>query len=309
MSDRARSRDAGTVTLVPAPLAHDGLERLPSDTDLDKLADVLRRDGGVVVEGLIDTCTVTALTEEVEPFVDRRDPGFRHHVDGSFYGGNTKRLQGLAVKSPTFVDEVLLNDVLLGIADRILLRFCGDYWMSQAETIYIGPGNPAQALHRDDLNWSHASRLGIDLQVSALVALGDYDAAVGATMIVPGSSDRPLDEPITASAARSVELLPGDALVYLGNLVHGGGANTTTARWRKALYIGYLLGWLTPEEAVARSITPEVAARLPQRARELLGWATIHGNTASEGPEAALQLWQLDADDIDRLGGLFVDRS
>lgn len=294
---------------MPFRPADDGLERLPADTDLDKLAELLRRDGGVVLEGLVAEPVLASLTTELDPFVERRRPGFRHHGDGGFYGRNTKRVQGLAVKSPTFVDHVLLSDVLLGLADRILLPSCGDYWMSQAETIYIGPGNDAQALHRDDLNWSHAARLGIDLQVSALVALGDYDAAVGATMVVPGSSGRPLDEPIDAAAARPVELAPGDALVYLGNLVHGGGANTTSDRWRKALYIGYLLGWLTPEEAVARSITPEVASRLPQRARALLGWATMHGNTASEGPEAVLQLWQLDADDLRRFDGLFVDRS
>jgi ectoine hydroxylase-related dioxygenase (phytanoyl-CoA dioxygenase family) len=294
---------------VPAPPAHAGLERLPRHTDLDQLAEVLRCDGGVVIEGLVSDRAVASLNAELEPHIERRTPGFRHHVDDSFYGGNTKRLQGLAVKSTTFVDEVLVNDVLLGIADRILLGSCGDYWMSQAETIYIGPGNTAQTLHRDDMNWSYAARLGLDMQVSALVALGDYDAAVGATMVVPGSSGRPLDEPIDASAARPVELAPGDALVYLGNLVHGGGANTTTDRWRKALYVGYLLGWLTPEEAVARSITADVAARLPRRARELLGWATIRGNTATNGPEAALQLWQLDADDLSRVEGLFVDRS
>lgn len=308
--DRTGRPDAGTVRHVPPrPSPHDGLERLPADTELDKLADVLRRDGGLVVEGLVDARAVSALNAELEPHVEVREPGFRHHGEGSFYGGNTKRVQGLAVKSRTFVDRILLNELLLGLADRILLPSCGDYWMSQAETIFIGPGNAAQALHRDDLNWSHAARLGIDLQLSALVALGDYDAAVGATMVVPGTSGRPLDEPIDATQARPVELQPGDALVYLGNLVHGGGANTTTDRWREALYVGYLLGWLTPEEAVARSITPEVAATLPRRARELLGWATIHGNTASDGPEAALQLWQLDADDLARFDGLFVDRS
>lgn len=294
---------------MAAPNAHAGLERVARNTDLDKIAELLRSDGGVIIQGLVNDEVVAALEAELEPHVERREAGFRHHGDDSFYGGNTKRVQGLAAKSPTFVHEVLVNDVLLGIADRVLLSSCGDYWMSQAETIYIGPGNAAQTLHRDDMNWSFVAPLCLDIQVSALIALGDYDEAVGATMVVPGSSGRPLDEPFDTSAAQPVELAPGDALVYLGNLVHGGGANTTTNRWRKALYIGYLLGWLTPEEAVARSITTDVASRLPQRARELLGWATIRGNVATSGPEAALQLWQLDADDFERVKGLFIDRS
>lgn len=286
----------------------DALERVPVDSDLGKVAELLRRDGGVIVEGMISPTNTVTLCAELDQHVERRGPGFRHHTHSNFYGRNTKRIQGLAVKSATFVDEVLLNPVLLGLADRILLPACGHYWMSQAETIYIGPGNEAQMLHRDDLNWSHASSLGIDLQLSVLVALGDYDAEVGATMVIPGSHAWPLDRPIDPADACAVELSPGDALVYLGSLVHGGGANTTDDRWRKALYVGYLLGWLTPEEAVARSITPEVAARLPERARELLGWATIRGNTATEGPEAALQLWQLDADDLEAFDGLFIDR-
>ena len=180
--------------------------------------------------------------------------------------------------------------------------------MSQAENIDIGPGSRAQALHRDDLNWSLAAQLRVDLQMSVLVARGDYDADVGATMVVPRSHGWPLDRPLDTEPAAPVELLPGDALFYVGSLVHGGGANITTDRWRAAVYVGYLVGWLTPEEAVARSITPDVAAGLPRRARELLGWASMRGNTASEGPEAALQLWQLDRDDLQRHGELFVDR-
>ncbi len=289
-------------------LRRDGLVACTVDTSADELAEIVRRDGGVVVTGLLTDQAVAALDGELAPSLERRDPGFRGHAADSFYGGNTKRVQGLAVKSATFVAEVLLHPLVLDVVDRILLPNCGDYWMSQAETIDIGPGSAAQPLHRDDLNWSLAARLGVDLQLSLLVARGDYDAAVGATMVVPGSHTWPLDRPFAAADAAPVELSPGDALLYVGSLVHGGGANVTLDRWRAAVYVGYLVGWLTPEEAVARSITPDVAARLPQRARELLGWASMRGNTASDGPEAALQLWQLDRDDLQRHGRLFVDR-
>jgi ectoine hydroxylase-related dioxygenase (phytanoyl-CoA dioxygenase family) len=217
-------------------------------------------------------------------------------------------VQGLAAKSPEFVASVLLHPTLLAAADAVLLPHCGHYWMSQAETIYIRPGNPAQPLHRDDVNWSYAARLGIDLQLSALVALGDYDAEVGATMVVPGSHLQAYDEPIDEASARPVEMEPGDALLYLGSLAHGGGANTSANRVREALYIGYLLGWLTPEEAVVHSVPEDVARTLPSRARELLGWANLHGNAADRGVEAATQLWQLDLDRYQRYGGTFLHR-
>ena len=118
-----------------------GLERLPADTDPDKVADVLRRDGGLIIEGLVTPTAARAIDAELAPHVEGRHAGFNPEFDDVFYGSNTKRIQGLAAKSRTFVHEILLNRVLLDLADRILLPSCGDYWMSQAETIFIGPGN------------------------------------------------------------------------------------------------------------------------------------------------------------------------
>ena len=274
-------------------------------TDISAIVDALRRSGGVVVRQLLSADETTRLHDELEPHVERRLPGFR---GDSFYGSHTVRVQGLAAKSRTFVDSVLLNPTLLAVADAVLLANSGHYWMSQAETIYIRPGNTAQALHRDDVNWTYAARLGIDLQVSALVALGDYDAEVGATMVVPGSHRGGYDAPIDASAAAPVEMERGDALIYLGSLAHGGGANTSAGRVRKALYIGYLLGWLTPEEAVVHSVPEDLARSLPTQARALLGWANLHGNATTEGVEAATQLWQLDHDRFEQYDGTFLHR-
>ena len=281
------------------------LARISPSEDVEVAARLLRRDGGIIVEGLIAPDVARQIDQELAPHLDQRSPGFRDGLDDGFYGTQTKRVQGIAIKSPTFVTSILLHDFLLGLADRILLDFCGDYWMSQAETIYLGPGQVAQELHRDDLNWGRASELGIDLQISVLTALGDYDAEVGATRVVPGSNGWPLDRAAEESEVAVAELEVGSALVYLGSLLHGGGSNRTDDRWRKAIYCSYLLGWLTPEEATALSLTPETAALLPERARALLGWASLRGTTRIDGSPSALGLWQLDQSDRDRLGGLF----
>ncbi|MFI0460734.1 MAG: phytanoyl-CoA dioxygenase family protein, partial [Ilumatobacteraceae bacterium] len=110
------------------------------------------------------------------------------------------------------------------------------------------------------------------------------------------------------SRAQPVEMKPGDALIYLGSLAHGGGANTSTDRVRKALYIGFLLGWLTPEEAVPLAIPLEIAQTLPARARALLGFSSLRGNTATHGIESFAQLWQLDRDHLDQLDGTFLQQ-
>lgn len=264
----------------------------------------LRHHGGVVVKGLLRTSVVDAMNEELDPFVSSRRGGFGS--DDDFYGSQTVRVQGLAAKSPTFIRELLLDELIKSIADEVLLPNCGTYWMSQAETIFIGPGNPAQELHRDDLNWRFAQELGRDIQLSVLVALGDYDAEVGATMVVPNSHLLPLDQPIDPAAAIAVEMNPGDCLIYLGSLVHGGGANRTNDRIRKALYMGFLVGWLTPEEAVALGVPDDVVAALPERAKQLLGWGRGRGNPDESGAPAALKLWQLDQDDPRKRSGLFV---
>lgn len=262
-----------------------------------------------MIEGLLDADTVARIESDLAPAVARRRPGFREGFDDSFYGRNTVRVQGVAPKSRAFVESYLLHPTLLELADRVLLPYCGDYWMSQSETIYIGPGNEQQALHRDDLNWNLAAKLRIPLQISSLVALGDYDAEVGATHVVPRSHLWPLERPIDDAASIQVELQRGDALVYLGSLVHGGGANRTDDRWRKALYLSYLVGWLTPEEAVPLGIEPEYAATLPTRARQLLGFAGMPERAAADDPaEAALALWQLDADDPKITDGTFRNR-
>ncbi|MEZ5321086.1 MAG: phytanoyl-CoA dioxygenase family protein [Microthrixaceae bacterium] len=284
------------------------LERLPADTTPDKLLDVIERDGAVVLEGVLERHVAAAIDAELASFVAARKPGFAVDGDDAFYGANTVRIQGLAAKSPTWVRELLAHPTLLSVAEGVLTDHCGDFWLSQAETIFIGPGEPAQEMHRDDLNWATAARLGIPLQVSVLTALGDYDAAVGATRVIPGSHRMP-DDPVGGSVAVPAELGIGDSLVYVGALVHGGGANTTDDRVRKGLYQSYLVGWLTPEEAVSRSVDARLAASLPERARRLLGWGNLRGNpTNATGAAAALKLWQLDAGDHNVRAGVFTHR-
>ena len=76
-------------------------------------------------------------------------------------------------------------------------------------------------------------------------------------------------------------------MMYLGSTVHGGGENTTSDRWRKALYISFLVGWLTPEEAVALSIPDDVVASLTDRERRLLGWSSIQAALFAQRPAGA----------------------
>ena len=150
------------------------LTRLPADSDSEEIVSVIKRDGGLILTNLIAPSHATSFADELQDSVDHREPGFLSGHDDTFYGNDTIRMQSMARRSKTWVNEMLLNPVLLSIADAILHPHCGDYWLSQSELIYLGPDQAVQELHRDDLNWPFAARLeDIDLQLACLIAIGD----------------------------------------------------------------------------------------------------------------------------------------
>jgi ectoine hydroxylase-related dioxygenase (phytanoyl-CoA dioxygenase family) len=63
----------------------------------------------------------------------------------------------------------------------------------------------------------------------------------------------------------------GSALVYLGSVWHGGGANTTGTS-RLGVVMHYARAWLRPVENHVLVVPPDVAATLPERLQELLGY-------------------------------------
>ena len=100
------------------------------------------------------------------------------HV-AAFWGGNTVRFSRLAARSRTFLNRVLVHPLLLRMADAELLPHCNSlpdahrprdgrrqilsralhlgtsYWMNTGQMMCLGPGERAQWLHRDALNWPH----------------------------------------------------------------------------------------------------------------------------------------------------------
>jgi ectoine hydroxylase-related dioxygenase (phytanoyl-CoA dioxygenase family) len=260
------------------------LTRMPATAPVDDVVRALRDDGGVIVEDLIDARTVAAINAEVDGWVEAADPAMRHLNPAlqAFFGDRTKHVGGVAGKSRTFATEVMIHPLLMGVCDAVLGPSCASYQLNLAHLGVRGPGAEQQYLHRDELVWNLVPRPHPELQVASIVALVDFDAANGATRVVPGShrwdhGRHPAGDDIADAAMRA-----GSAVIYLGSTIHGGGANTTADRWRRGVHVSYTLGWLRTEENNYLAVPPAVARTLPRRCQEVLGYA-VHDAIALNG--------------------------
>lgn len=107
---------------------------------------------------------------------------------------------------------------------------------------------------------------------------------------MPGSNRWPdYDQPPTSDQFAIAEMSAGDGLLYTGRVIHNGGANTTNDEWRLGLHVSFVLGWLTPEEALPLSTPWESARYMSDRAQRLLGWKSFGKRS---------RLWTVDYEDI-----------
>ncbi|MEL6986026.1 MAG: phytanoyl-CoA dioxygenase family protein, partial [Actinomycetota bacterium] len=120
-----------------------------------------------------------------------------------------------------------------------------------------------------------------------------------ATVVLPGTHRLPAgvrrgdDTPNETAEPAYAEMPAGSGMIYTGKVVHGAGANTTDAM-RHGMHVSFVLGWLRPEEASPLMVDRDLAATLPPRARQLLGWSSYHSNGGG-------RTWLVDFEDADRL--------
>src|SRR5262245_35983363 len=165
------------------------LRRLAADKPVADLVAALEEDGGVVLEGLLDPGLLRRLNAEVEDAVASADPAMKHlnPIIGGFFGTRTRHVSGLASKSRTFATEVMCHPTLLALADALLLPACAEYVLNLGHIIDRGPGAVQQLIHRDELVWVHVPRPAPTLQLASMIALSEFTAENGATLLVPGS--------------------------------------------------------------------------------------------------------------------------
>lgn len=250
------------------------IERLSPSTGSEAIIAALERDGCVIVEGALSDAMVSDLNADLSQRIASTEPGISDPtIPGmeQFYGDHTVRLDGLPEKSKTFVD-IMCEPRLLAAADHFLLPSCARYLFNTGQLIEIRPGATDQVLHRDEDAWLHFPHPRPEIEVEALFALSDFSRENGGTRVAPGSHKWPRDRTATEADIVQAEMAAGSALIYLGSVFHGAGANRTETERRRAVFVGYVLGWLRTEENSFLTVPIKTAKRLPERVQQLLGY-------------------------------------
>jgi ectoine hydroxylase-related dioxygenase (phytanoyl-CoA dioxygenase family) len=243
-----------------------GLEHLPADTPPEKLKEVLERDGGCIVDELVERSVMDRLIAELQPHLDATPIGA-----DEFGGTSTKRTGALIARSE-LARELVQHPLVLATA-RQLLHHSQAIQLHLTQVISIGPSETDQPIHRDQWAFDFFPfPKGMDIQCNTIWAMTDFTEANGATRIVPGSNQ--MDDRLQFERKDTVaaEMEQGSVLFYTGSVYHGGGANQTQ-QVRMGLNLTYVVAWLRQEENQYLSVPREIAATLDEPLLRLMGYA------------------------------------
>ncbi|MEZ5560036.1 MAG: phytanoyl-CoA dioxygenase family protein [Pseudomonadales bacterium] len=242
------------------------LKHLPADAATDAIVDLIRRDGALVLDGVLDRPAVDRVLGEIMPYVNATPVG-----RDDFTGRHTTRTGALVARSQA-CRELVMHPTINAACQAFLSPFCDRYQLHLTQVIRIRPEQGEQPLHRDRLAWGGFIPRTIEPQLNTIWALTDFTEKNGATRVIPGSNQwgderKPQDEEIGYA-----EMHAGSVLVYSGSVIHSGGRNRT-AQDRIGINITYCLGWLRQEENQFLSCPPHIARDLDPELRALLGYS------------------------------------
>jgi len=231
------------------------LEFDASSTSSSELVAAICREGGVIIRNFASQSTLTALEQEIRPYLDA-DEGY----DGEFFSKDTRKSQGLAARSPTFCNDILSNDLWRGVYDALLTTTTKSWTgnilhecvsppqLSSSAVIAIHPGGKAQPLHRDDMV-HHVNnpavtadnyQIGRDTSVGLFVAGSKTTKKNGATRFQPRSHLQATMDPPNEQDTVYAELEPGDAFMMLASCYHGGSTNKSVDEVR-TIYVHFMI--------------------------------------------------------------------
>lgn len=260
-------------------------------TSAQEIVSLSDQAGAVIIRNFMTAEQVVQINKELDEPLAMLEAGSKHEhqLVAEFHGYQTKRLTNLITHSQTFREEILDDELFHEIGQALYAAECGDWWLTTAQLIEIGPGNKAQMLHRDMAQYHPFVAMNKDAPraiTNLMLALTDFTEENGATRLIPGSQHWDDFEDVgSPEMTIPAELKAGDAVLFGGKVVHGGGANVTTDQYRRGLTIPLQASILTPEEAYPLIVPLEVVRTLSPRVQKIIGFR-------SQYPNASPGLWQ-----------------
>ena len=232
----------------------------------DEIVQLLGEFGCCVVDELVTPADMDAVEAELRPFLDVTAMG-----PDDFSGHRTRRTGSLIARSPSF-RPLANHPTVVGALDRVLGDHATTYQLHLTQVIDIGPGEPAQMVHRDQWAFDFFPfPSGFEVECHTMWAMSDFTEANGATRVIPGSNH--WADKLRPGAQETVpaEMVKGSVMLYVGSIYHGGGANLSD-KHRLGINVGYTLSWLRQEENQYLACPPSVARDLPVELVKLIGY-------------------------------------
>lgn len=247
-------------------------------------ASALARDGFCVIGRALPPEIVAALNDELGPRFEATPM-----CEGDFYGARTKRFGALLARSP-LAASLVMHSPILDVVEQLLLPWCERIALNLTQAVEIHPRALPQLPHRDQDMWP-GPKGTLEYLVNVMWPLDPFAVENGGTRLWPGShidQDAALPPETDAIVPR---VLPGDALLFLGSTLHGGGGNVSMSP-RRGIIVSYCLGWLKPFELQWLVYPPAVARQFPPDLAALVGYAQHRpnlGNVEGQCPSILLR--------------------
>lgn len=263
--------------------------------DFDAHEARLRRDGFTVIEDFMSPAQLDGVRAALAPHLGS------HLGRNSFEGLETERVYTLVARGKVF-EEATADPRILGLLDRFLQP---GYLLTASQAICIYPGEKAQPLHFDD-GFYRMARPRPAVSLSLICAVDAFTEDNGATDIIPGSHDWSSERvsaflgsdgvggaPPDALAAllKPAAMPAGAAIVFLGTLLHRGGANRSQ-RPRLAFTNQYCEPWARTQENFYLGVPRDWTARMSPELQSLLGyniWPPFMGQVTASHPLKSLE--------------------
>ncbi|EXM17067.1 hypothetical protein RAB80_009071 [Fusarium oxysporum f. sp. vasinfectum] len=261
---------------------------LPATAPIEEIVSVIRRDGGIIIKGFITPDETDRIQAEADPHYQKVGK-----YEGTLFPPTDPPLSGFAGKSPTFAHKAI-NHPVYREASKLLLKEesypfrdgkrykCVSNPVLAVSEAFSRGRSKAQPLHRDDMaqHFDHVEGSGESSLLGLLVAGTKCTFENGATQVIVGSHLWPeaaISGPADRSMCSTAEMEKGDAVMIIGSVWHGAGANITDER-RNIFSCHMVRGSYRADENQYLAIPLEVIKDYDPEVQSLLGYSVSHPN-------------------------------